>query len=31
MGQWRFGAVGSGFIGGLELICLHYGLEVAGK
>ena len=28
-GEWKFNAIGSGFQGGLEALCGHYGLEVA--
>jgi len=27
-GEWKFSAVGSGFQGGLETLCQHYGLQV---
>ena len=28
-GEWKFNAIGSGFQGGLEALCGHYGIEVA--
>ncbi|QUG43109.1 TerD family protein [Psychrobacillus sp. INOP01] len=27
-GQWKFNVIGSGFNGGLEALCLNYGLEI---
>lgn len=27
-GEWKFSAIGSGFFGGLDDLCKHYGLEV---
>ncbi|MFJ7827875.1 TerD family protein [Psychrobacillus sp. NPDC096623] len=27
-GQWKFSVIGSGFNGGLEALCLNYGLEI---
>ena len=28
-GEWKFNAIGSGFVGGLAALCNHYGIEVA--
>ena len=28
-GEWKFNAIGSGFQGGLDALCGHYGIEVA--
>lgn len=28
--EWRFSAVGSGFFGGLEALCRHFGLDIEG-
>ena len=27
-GEWKFNAIGSGFQGGLEALCIHYGVNV---
>lgn len=27
-GEWKFNAIGSGFQGGLEALCAHYGIDV---